>query len=259
MHARLLPVLLRRRRIARKRCGDLVGAVDRKQLAQKNQMEAARIDMAERTQLQAFFRRNALVVEINAVAAHVLNDPAVAVFCQDKMRMADIRAIEPDIGLLCLSDDNARQPAEAEFFKLQLPRRGFPDPCRELFSLSPKKAVDRRLVGQLHGGRAVLCGKADLRVLEQPPMAVKQLQLQLAGRDRQLRGKLKLVFPVVFRRQKDLTVGIRKIQVQNILLHVASSFSALMVSLARIRLSVTGVMPRKVATSLSCMMFCSFG
>lgn len=72
-------------------------------------------------------------------------------------------------------------------------------------------------------------------------------------------GKLKLIFPVVFRRQKDLTVGIRKIQVQNILLHVASSFSALMVSLARIRLSVTGVMPRKVATSLSCMMFCSFG
>ena len=71
-------------------------------------------------------------------------------------------------------------------------------------------------------------------------------------------AKLRLK-PVVFRRQKDLTVGIRKIQVQNILLHVASSFSALMVSLARIRLSVTGVMPRKVATSLSCMMFCSFG
>ena len=81
-------------------------------------MEAARIDVAERTQLQAFFRRNALVVEINAVAAHVLNDPAVAVFCQDKMRMADIWAVEPDIGLLCLSDDNARQPMDAEFFKL---------------------------------------------------------------------------------------------------------------------------------------------
>lgn len=138
--------------------------------------------------------------------------------------MADIWAVEPDIGLLCLSDDNARQPAEAEFFKLQLPRRGFPDPRRELFPVRAKKAVDRRLAGQLHGGRAVLCGKADLRVLEQPPMAVKQLQLQLAGRDRQLRGKLKLVFPVVFRRQKDLTVGIRKIQVQNVLLHVASSF-----------------------------------
>ena len=75
----------------------------------------------------------------------------------------------------------------------------------------------------------------------------------------QRRGKLKLVFPVVFRRQKDLTVGIRKIQVQNILLHVASSFSALMVSLARIRLSVTGVMPRKVATSFSCMTFWRFG
>lgn len=93
-----------------------------------------------------------------------------------------------------------------------------------IFSVRAKNAVDRRLAGQLHGGRAVLCGKADLRVLEQPPMAVKQLQLQLAGRNRQLRGKLKLVFPVVFRRQKDLTVGIRKIQVQNILLHVASSF-----------------------------------
>ena len=75
----------------------------------------------------------------------------------------------------------------------------------------------------------------------------------------QLRGKLKLVFPVVFRRQKDLTVGIRKIQVQKILLQVATKLSTLMVSLDRIRLSVTGVMPRKVATSLSCMMFCSFG
>ena len=71
--------------------------------------------------------------------------------------------------------------------------------------------------------------------------------------------KLKAVFAISYGKAKDLTVGIRKIQVQNILLHVASSFSALMVSLARIRLSVTGVMPRKVATSLSCMMFCSFG
>ena len=107
-----------RRRIARKRCGDLVGAVDCKQLAQKDQMEAARIDMAERTQLQAFFRRDALVVEIDAVAAHVLDDPAVAVFCQDKMRMADIRAVEPDISLLRFSDHDARQPMDAEFFKL---------------------------------------------------------------------------------------------------------------------------------------------
>ena len=216
--------------------------------------------MAERTQLQAFFRRDALVVEIDAVAAHILDDPAVAVFCQDKMNMADIRAIEPDISLLSFSDHDARQPMDAEFFKLQLPRRGFPDPCRELFSLSPKKAVDRRLVGQLHGIRPFpICRKVDLCIPEHPPVPIEQFQFHLAGRDRQLRGKLKLVFPVVFRRQKDLTVGIRKIQVQNILLHVASSFSALMVSLARIRLSVTGVMPRKVATSLSCMMFCSFG
>ena len=118
MHARLLPVLLRRRRVARKRCGNLVGAVDRKQLAQKDQMEAARIDVAERAQLQAFFRRDALVVEIDAVAAHVLNDPAVAVFCQDKMRMADIWAVEPDISLLSFSDHDARQPMDAEFFKL---------------------------------------------------------------------------------------------------------------------------------------------
>lgn len=75
----------------------------------------------------------------------------------------------------------------------------------------------------------------------------------------QRRGKLKLVFPVVFRRQKDLTVGIRKIQVQNILLHVVPSFFALLFSLARIRLSVTGVMPRKVATSFICMTFWRFG
>ena len=107
-----------RRRIARKRRGNLIGAVDCKQFSQKNQMEAARIDMAERTQLQAFFRRNALVVEINAVAAHILDDPAVAVFCQDKMNMADIRAIEPDISLLSFSDHDARQPMDAEFFKL---------------------------------------------------------------------------------------------------------------------------------------------
>lgn len=75
----------------------------------------------------------------------------------------------------------------------------------------------------------------------------------------QLRGKLKLVFPVVFRRQKDLTVGIRKIQIQNILLHVVLSFFTLLFSLARIRLSVTGVMPRKVATSFICMTFWRFG
>ena len=90
-------------------------------------------------------------------------------------------------------------------------------------------------------------------------MPIEQFQFHLAGRNGQLRGKIKFIFPVVFRRQKDLTVGIRKIQIQNILLHVVPSFFTLLFSLARIRLSVTGVMPRKVATSFSCMTFWRFG
>jgi len=88
---------------------------------------------------------------------------------------------------------------------------------------------------------------------------IEQFQFHLAGRNGQLRGKIKFIFPVVFRRQKDLTVGIRKIQIQNILLHVVLSFFTLLFSLARIRLSVTGVMPRKVATSFICMTFWRFG
>ena len=153
-----------RRAVARQLHGDKLRTVDRQQIPEKNKMKAAGVDMTERRELHAFSGRQTAAIEIDAVAAAILDDPAVRISCQNKVLAADVGTVETDVGLLRFAGCDPRFSADDELFKLQLLRRAFPEPRREGLAAASEKAADGRAGRKPHGSgpSVIVCGESDL-------------------------------------------------------------------------------------------------
>ena len=250
MGRKLLRQRLRLRLATRQLGHNLIGAVDCEHVAEQYHVKSACVNMPQRRQTKRAPCRYAPVVEIHAVSARVLHDPAAVLPVERQMLSADIGAVEPQVCLRSAADSDAVFSADIELFKLQLSGRGLANPRRKAF-LAGEDTVNRLVFRQL---RQLLClmpgSQTDALTLHEPPESLQQLQLQHAALAPGLRGKIERIFPVVLRREKQLAIRIRQIQIENILLHTAPSFLPCSACFARMRLSVTGVIFRNDAMYL---------